>query len=124
MDRAELIRQLERHPRYDYYVEDEEQGGEPPILIADLGVSIDGDPDHHPITRISASAIAAQNWDTIRAACAQGLDVDHVTRVTGYFSRVASWNRGKTAELKDRHRSTQWGGRHGSTESEGPTEAA
>jgi ribonucleoside-triphosphate reductase len=28
--------------------------------------------------------------------------VDHITRVTGYFSRVSGWNKGKKAELRDR----------------------
>lgn len=31
-------------------------------------------------------------------------DVDHITRVTGYFSRVSGWNLGKKAELKDRYK--------------------
>jgi ribonucleoside-triphosphate reductase len=26
----------------------------------------------------------------------------HITRVTGFFSKVEDWNRGKLAELKDR----------------------
>jgi len=29
-------------------------------------------------------------------------DVDYITRVTGYFSRVSGWNAGKRQELKDR----------------------
>jgi anaerobic ribonucleoside-triphosphate reductase len=33
------------------------------------------------------------------------MDVDGITRVTGYFSRVSGWNDGKQAELADRHRS-------------------
>jgi ribonucleoside-triphosphate reductase len=33
------------------------------------------------------------------------MDVDGITRVTGYFSKVSGWNDGKHAELKDRHRS-------------------
>jgi ribonucleoside-triphosphate reductase len=32
-------------------------------------------------------------------------NVDHITRVTGYFSKVSGWNKGKKAELKDRFRS-------------------
>ncbi len=32
-------------------------------------------------------------------------DIDHVTRVTGYFTKVSGWNKGKKAELKDRYRS-------------------
>ncbi len=31
--------------------------------------------------------------------------VDHITRVTGYFTKVSGWNKGKKAELKDRYRS-------------------
>uniref|UniRef100_A0A7V1EHN5 Anaerobic ribonucleoside-triphosphate reductase n=1 Tax=candidate division WOR-3 bacterium TaxID=2052148 RepID=A0A7V1EHN5_UNCW3 len=31
--------------------------------------------------------------------------IDHITRVTGYFSKVSGWNKGKKAELKDRYRS-------------------
>lgn len=31
-------------------------------------------------------------------------DVEHITRVTGYFSKVKKWNAGKTSELKDRVR--------------------
>ncbi len=32
-------------------------------------------------------------------------NIEHITRVTGFFSKVSSWNKGKLAELKDRHRS-------------------
>jgi anaerobic ribonucleoside-triphosphate reductase len=32
------------------------------------------------------------------------LDVDAVTRVTGYFSKVSNWNIGKKAELRERYR--------------------
>ncbi len=31
-------------------------------------------------------------------------DVDGITRITGYFTRTSSWNGGKRAELRDRHR--------------------
>ena len=30
--------------------------------------------------------------------------VDGITRITGYFTRTSSWNKGKRAELKDRRR--------------------
>jgi ribonucleoside-triphosphate reductase len=29
-------------------------------------------------------------------------NVDHITRVTGYFSKDSMWNKGKIAELRDR----------------------
>jgi ribonucleoside-triphosphate reductase len=31
-------------------------------------------------------------------------DVDGITRITGYFTKVSSWNKGKIGELRDRHR--------------------
>jgi len=31
-------------------------------------------------------------------------NVDGITRITGYFTKVSSWNEGKKAELRDRHR--------------------
>jgi ribonucleoside-triphosphate reductase len=32
-------------------------------------------------------------------------EVDGITRITGYFTRVSSWNKGKRGELADRFRS-------------------
>lgn len=34
----------------------------------------------------------------------KGFNVKHITRVTGYFSWTSGWNKGKVAELADRHR--------------------
>jgi anaerobic ribonucleoside-triphosphate reductase len=31
-------------------------------------------------------------------------ELEHITRITGYFTRVSSWNKGKMGELKDRYR--------------------
>jgi ribonucleoside-triphosphate reductase len=31
-------------------------------------------------------------------------DVDGITRITGYFTRISSWNKGKIGELHDRYR--------------------
>lgn len=31
-------------------------------------------------------------------------NVEHITRVTGFFSKVAGWNKGKVAELKNRRK--------------------
>lgn len=35
----------------------------------------------------------------------QSSNVDGITRITGYFTKISSWNKGKLGELKDRHRS-------------------
>ena len=31
-------------------------------------------------------------------------DVDGITRITGYFTKISSWNKGKLGELRDRYR--------------------
>ena len=38
----------------------------------------------------------------------QSSDVDGITRITGYFTKVSSWNKGKIGELKDRYRNTPY----------------
>jgi len=35
--------------------------------------------------------------------CSSG-NIEGITRITGYFSRIPGWNKGKIAELKERHR--------------------
>lgn len=35
-------------------------------------------------------------------------DVDGITRITGYFTKVSSWNKGKRGELKDRYRNNEY----------------
>jgi len=39
---------------------------------------------------------------TSSCSCCGSHNVDHVTRVTGYFSKDSMWNKGKIAELRDR----------------------
>jgi anaerobic ribonucleoside-triphosphate reductase len=40
----------------------------------------------------------------LESELSRGLKVEHITRVTGYFAKVNSWNPGKKGELQDRHR--------------------
>ncbi|MBD3245233.1 MAG: hypothetical protein GF335_04540 [Candidatus Moranbacteria bacterium] len=44
------------------------------------------------------------NGEKIIEKCSHcgSLNIDHVTRVTGYFSKDSMWNQGKVAELRDR----------------------
>ncbi len=35
-------------------------------------------------------------------------EVDGITRITGYFTKVSSWNKGKLGELKDRYRNGEF----------------
>jgi len=43
-------------------------------------------------------------------ACPQchSTDVDGITRITGYFTKVSSWNKGKLGELKERYRNSEF----------------
>ena len=34
--------------------------------------------------------------------------VEGITRITGYFSKISGWNKGKLGELKDRYRSSSY----------------
>ena len=36
--------------------------------------------------------------------------MDGITRITGYFTKVSSWNKGKLGELKDRYRNEEFFG--------------
>jgi ribonucleoside-triphosphate reductase (formate) len=35
-------------------------------------------------------------------------DVDGITRITGYFTKISSWNKGKLGELRDRYRTGEY----------------
>ena len=37
-------------------------------------------------------------------------EVEGITRITGYFTKISSWNKGKLGELRDRHRSGEYFG--------------
>ena len=87
----ELTGWLDSKEEWDYQVDDKG------VLIRNTRLET--------LTHCSFGAIEKNTIDTVTAACAQGKDVDHITRVTGYFSRTSGWNKGKAAELKDRHRS-------------------
>ncbi len=38
-------------------------------------------------------------------------EVEQITRITGYFTKLSSWNKGKLGELKDRFRNVEWVGK-------------
>ena len=55
-------------------------------------------------THFSKAAIKNNELPALVSYTRQGRNVENITRVTGFFSKVSSWNKGKTGELKDRHR--------------------
>ena len=57
------------------------------------------------LTAVSRDKLASMTVPMLEDVTAQGRNVTGISRVTGYFSMISGWNKGKTAELKDRHRS-------------------
>ncbi len=55
-------------------------------------------------THFTMEAIKNNNLETLLAQTHHGKNVEHITRVTGFFSKVQSWNKGKQGELKQRFR--------------------
>ena len=55
-------------------------------------------------TFFTEKAIEENSLEKLISVTHQGKNVEHITRVTGYFSKVGGWNKGKVAELLDRYR--------------------
>jgi len=76
---------------------------EPPgILFRDLTIPWYQKDDN--VTRITVKKFLEMTPTELDEAVYGGLRVEHITRVTGYFTKVSQWNKGKLAELKDRQR--------------------
>jgi len=54
--------------------------------------------------KIKPGALDGLTPEKLEQVLIGGRNVEHITRVTGYFSRVSGWNKGKRGELVDRHR--------------------
>ena len=62
-------------------------------------------PDFDEVIKITPQGLAnLKNQAELESYIINGRNIDHITRVTGYMSKVSGWNKGKRAELKDRHR--------------------
>jgi hypothetical protein len=55
-------------------------------------------------TSITNDLIAKLSPEELMGHINKGLEVEHITRITGYFTKVSQWNKGKRGELKDRVR--------------------
>lgn len=67
------------------------------------------DENEDSCTFIDADTFRNMKPDDLMPALIKGLDVEWVTRVTGYFTKVSMWNKGKRGELKDRYRNEPCG---------------
>ena len=55
-------------------------------------------------TRVAGRVLPSMTSKELLRAINRGLDLEHITRITGYFTKVSGWNKGKLGELKDRYR--------------------
>lgn len=56
------------------------------------------------VTHFTNKAISEHELQLLLDQTSHGKNVEQITRVTGFFSKVQSWNKGKRGELKERHR--------------------
>jgi len=54
--------------------------------------------------KVTPKALEMITAGELEKALVGGRNVDHITRITGYFSKVSGWNKGKRGELSDRYR--------------------
>jgi hypothetical protein len=55
-------------------------------------------------TRITNHLVAQLSSEELMNQINKGLEVEQITRITGYFTKISQWNKGKRGELKDRFR--------------------
>jgi len=55
-------------------------------------------------TRITREKFEEMSVYELEDAIYRGLNIEHITRVTGYFVKTSQMNKGKQAELRDRKR--------------------
>lgn len=62
--------------------------------------------DKERCTAITFEKLIHMDDDEVMKAIRRGLEVEGITRITGYYSKTNQWNKGKKAELKDRRKHT------------------
>jgi hypothetical protein len=60
--------------------------------------------ESHRATRITNEKLQHITPDELLHFINKGVDVECITRITGYYAKTRSFNPGKVAELKERHK--------------------
>jgi hypothetical protein len=91
----EFVDHLKEHPdSYEFQLA--EHAGKQGVLVKDQRFDT--------LTHFAIEAILEHSLDFLLNQTHQGKNIENITRITGYFSRTAHWNKGKKAELDDRAR--------------------
>ncbi|PKK86633.1 MAG: hypothetical protein CVT48_00235 [Thermoplasmata archaeon HGW-Thermoplasmata-1] len=91
----EFLEKLKSCPD-DFEYRDYELGGKTGYLVTNRTFDTRTHFTHDAIERNDVSSLLNQTY--------QGRLLEHMTRVTGFFSKTESWNKGKLGELKERRR--------------------
>lgn len=59
---------------------------------------------YETLTHFTEKAIENNDLEFLILQTHHGKNIEQITRVTGFFSKVGSWNKGKIGELKERDR--------------------
>ena len=95
MQKQEFVAYLSQN-QAQFAFQEQAQSGVPGVLVENRSFQTK--------TFFSEETISAKDLSQLLVSTHQGRNVEHITRVTGYFSKVSGWNAGKRAELIDRHR--------------------
>ena len=95
MEKQDFVGYLSQKPK-QFRFEEKELEGKFGVLVENRF--------HQTKTFFAEDTIAAEDLKQLLIATHQGKNIEHITRVTGYFSKVSGWNKGKVAELIDRYR--------------------
>ena len=99
MTRQELEDFLDTHPQIEWFDDRAQQQ----LLFRNTEL------DWYRADASRATAVKYWKIDTLTpdalfAEINRGLELEQITRITGYFTKVRSWNPGKRGELRDRRR--------------------
>ena len=93
MQKQDFVAYLSQNQE-QFAFQEQEQSGVPGVLVENRSFQTK--------TFFSEEAISVKDLSQLLVSTHQGRNVEHITRVTGYFSKVSGWNAGKRAELIDR----------------------
>jgi hypothetical protein len=100
MERSKFIEHLEKYPHL-YEFEEKKDNGYSGVLVRDK--------EYNTLTFFTEQAIEEMELVDLLKQTHHGRNVEWISRVTGYFSKINAWNKGKKEEFKDRYRSTDIG---------------
>ncbi|MCM8825413.1 MAG: anaerobic ribonucleoside-triphosphate reductase [Candidatus Omnitrophica bacterium] len=95
MERSKFIEHLKSYPHMYEFAEKKDNGSSG-IIVKDK--------EYNTITFFTDQAIEEKELVELLKQTHHGRNVEWISRVTGYFSKINSWNKGKKEEFKDRYR--------------------